>query len=101
MINSNKIYVGDVGLAVICNIGVQTTYAENIELKVRKPDGTEVIWGPGEPHEVDGVPNYVRYITKEGDLDQRGRYKIQPKLKLSGWEGYGETDDIRVDGRYR
>lgn len=101
MINSgNKIYIGDTGLAVICDMGVDTTYAEDAVLNVRKPDGSEVQW-PAEPHAVDGESTYLIYRTQDGDLDLRGRYKVQPKLTLSTWSGYGETAEFRVEGRYR
>jgi hypothetical protein len=100
MLNDNSIYIGDVGLSIVCDMGVDTSQAENAVFKVRKPDGTEVEW-PAQPHEVDGVTTYLQYYTREGDLDQRGRYKVQPHLKLSAWEGSGETDEFRVEGRYR
>ena len=101
MINSgNKIYIGDTGLAIICNMNVDTAIAENAHLQVRKPDGSEVKW-PAEPHAVDGKYTYIKYITREGDLDLRGRYKVQPKLTLSTWTGLGETSEFRVEGRYR
>jgi hypothetical protein len=101
MINSgNKIYIGDTGLAIVCNMRVDTTVAQDAYLQVRKPDGSEVKW-PAEPHGVDGEHTYLKYVTQEGDLDMRGRYKVQPVLTLSTWTGRGETDEFRVEGRYR
>ena len=101
MINSgNSIYIGDIGLAIVCDMGVDTSAATEAYLSVRKPDGTEDKW-TAQPHTVDGVPNYIIYTTREGDLDQRGRYRVQPRLKLSAWEGSGDTDEFRVEGRYR
>ena len=101
MINTeNKIYVGAIGLAVICDIGVDMSLATDIYFQVRKPDGTEVTW-PAAPHAIDGDQSYLKYDTRKGDLDQRGRYKIQPRMTLVNWTGHGETSEFRVEGRYR
>lgn len=101
MINDeNKIYIGDTGLAIICDMNANISGATNIVLNVRKPDGTIVIWN-AEEHSIDGESNYVKYITQEDDLDQRGRYKVQPRATISGWTGRGETAEFRVEGLFR
>ena len=38
----------------------------------------------------------IRYITVAGDLDQPGKYKIQPHITIGGWTGHGETVSLNV-----
>lgn len=92
---SNKIYVGDVGLAILANCGVSTTGAEDIVMEVTKPDGTITTWS-AEVTSVGGIQNYLVHYTEAGDLDQAGTYKMQPKFKLSSWNGLGETGKFKV-----
>lgn len=92
---SNKIYVGDIGLAILANCGVETTEAENIVMEVTKPDGTIATWNT-EITSVGGIPNYLVHYTEAGDLDQAGTYRVQPKFRLSTWNGLGETAKFKV-----
>ena len=97
---SNKIYVGDIGFAVIADCGVDVTGAASVTFEVTKPDGTEVVWD-AETTVVDGVPNYLVHYTREGDLDQPGTYKLQPKFRLFSWEGKGETAKFKVSDGFK
>jgi len=83
----DKHYVGEIGTEVIINCGTNISAASTKNLKVLKPDGkTEVVWAA----EFSGT-NSLKYIIKEGDLDQVGSYSIQPYIILNGWIGHGET----------
>lgn len=100
-----KVYVDAIGVGIECNMYEDMTGAYDVSLLVRKPDGTEVEWTDADPGivEVDGVdsPNFILYTTVDGDLDQSGRYKVQPKFSMSGATNYGNTDYFRVYKRYR
>ena len=96
----NKIYVGDVGLAIIVDLSEDIEGATDCHLLIRKPGGTEVEW-PAEVYAVNGNTQYLRYYTVAGDLNLAGRYKVQPEITLSGWTGKGETDEFRVYRAYR
>jgi len=45
---------------------------------------------------VAGETKYLRHFTVAGDLDQKGRYRIQAYLSISGWTGRGETATFKV-----
>lgn len=91
----NKIYLGDIGLAIVLDVGEDITGATGAKMIVKKPDGTIVEWD-AEVHTVSDETRYVRYYTQAGDLDQKGRYRVQAYLTLSGWTGRGETATFRV-----
>ena len=92
---ANKIYVNDVGTAIVLNLGVDLSGGVSPELHVSKPDGTIVVW-PATLHTVSQVPNYVRYVTRAGDLDQPGKYKVQAHITIGGWTGHSETVQFTV-----
>jgi hypothetical protein len=92
---SEKPYVGDIGTVVIVNCGSSIVGASTKQLKVKKPDGTEVTW-EAEIYE----SNYLRYVIVDGDFDQEGVYYLQGKVVLTGWSGSGETVDFRVYDPY-
>jgi hypothetical protein len=102
MLNSdNKIYVGDIGLAILVDVGADISDATEATLSVRKPDGTEVSWA-AEVRTVSGQTNFLRHVTVPGDLDVPGKYRVQPNLTIAGgWSGLGETDTFRVYDTFR
>ena len=97
---ANKIYVGDVGLAILANCSVETTGAENATLEITKPDGSTATWA-AEVTSVGGVSNYLVHYTEAGDLDQSGTYKVQPRFKLANWQGLGDTGKFKVFDRFK
>ena len=96
----NKIYQGDIGLAIIADVNEDIDNATDVKLFVRKPGGEEVVWD-AVVHEANGRKKYVKYVTQEGDLDKRGRYLVQPYIEIPGWKGRGETDEFRVEAHFR
>lgn len=92
---SNKVYVGDIGLAVIADCGVDVSAASSVTFKVTKPDGTMADW-VAEVTSVGGVQNYLVHYTIAGDLDQPGTYRVQPSFRLFSWAGKGETAKFKV-----
>lgn len=97
---ADKMYVGDIGTALVANIGADIEGATDTKLLVQKPDGTEVEW-LADVFEIDGDKNYLRYLTEAGDFDQAGRYRVQSKLTKDGWDGKGETAKIKVYAKFR
>jgi hypothetical protein len=96
----NKVYIGDVGLAIILNLApdgedLDITGAQNTKMFVKRPDGTTTEWA-AEVHTISGETKYLRYFTQAGDLSQKGRWRVQAGLTLSGWTGRGETGIFRV-----
>lgn len=96
----NKIYQGDTGLAIVCDLETDISEALTVKLLVRKPGGEEVEW-EASVYEANGETRYIKYVTQEGDLDKRGRYMVQPYVELPGWKGRGETSEFRVEAHFR
>ena len=92
---SGKIYVGDVGTAILADCGVAVTGAEDIIFEVTKPDGAAAEWA-AEVTSVTGVPNFLVHYTVAGDLDQPGTYRVQPHFRVGSWTGKGETAKLKV-----
>lgn len=92
---ANKIYVGDIGTAIVLNLGVDLTDATSPELHVQKPDGTIVTW-PGAIFTIDSARNFIRYVTTLGDLSLPGKYKVQGHVSIGGWSGHTETVTFTV-----
>ena len=92
---ANKVYVGDVGTAIVLNLGVDVTDAIGPELRVKKPDGSTDSW-VAATHTIDGKTTFLRYITVDGDLNLSGRYKVQAHLTVGGWTGLSETVQFTV-----
>ncbi len=95
----NKVYVGDVGTAIVVDCGYDISEATDTSLKVRLPDGTSVTWA-AEIHAIDGETRYLRYVTKAGDFQAAGNYRLQASLTLNGWSGLGETASFTVYSAY-
>lgn len=99
-----RIYVGSIGVGITVDVDDDLDGAYDGTLLVKKPDGTEVEW-PASVTTADTPTNgevlCLVYHVVEGDLDQSGRYKVQPRWGLSGGIFYGNTDTFRVYPRYR
>ena len=91
----SKHYVDEVGSIIIVNTGIDLSGASTHQLKVKKPDGTTVTWN-ASVYSVGSNPNYLKYTSVSGDLDQAGEYKVQPYVVLSSWSGCGETSRFNV-----
>jgi len=86
-----KIYTGATGVEIVVDMGEDMTGATGTVLQVRMPDGTEARWQAS----VSGTRS-LRYVTQPGDLDQDGRYLIQPHLAIGGFSGPGEPFTLAV-----
>ena len=87
---ADKVYVGDVGTIIDVDCGEVLTTATGQSLKVRKPNGAEVVWT------ATIATNSLRHTIIAGDVDIAGTYLIQPYLTLSGWTGRGKTVTLPV-----
>jgi hypothetical protein len=93
---ADRIYVGEVGTIIDVDMGVDISLASAYELRVRKPDGTEVIWAPA----ILSGGQTLEYITETGDLDIAGDWIIQPWLEIGTWIGYGDPVNLVVYSIY-
>jgi len=98
-VSTDKIYVGDVGTAIIVDCG-SDLHGASADLAVRKPDGSEAIWVAAVVV-MDGKERFLRYVTHDGDLDQPGTYKVQARVHVPGWTGRGATFAFKVYQHYK
>jgi len=89
--NSNKIYVGDVGTEILVDCVEDISQATKTELRVLKPDKTEVVWLAV----IEGATK-LKYIVQPGDIDQAGLWVVQAYVELPNWKGRGESDYFEV-----
>ena len=96
---ADKVFVGDVGTAIILDCGEDVSGGSNPRIAYQKPSyesGASGEW-VAEVYQ----SNYLKYVTVDGDLDEAGDYRVQAKLTLSGWTGRGETALFKVYGVFQ
>jgi hypothetical protein len=83
-------HVGELGrsIDVVCRDDLST--ATNPSFLVQKPNGDTVTWEASVVQEGDAY--ILRYITKDGDFNEAGPYKIHPYITVGGWTG--PADDV-------
>ncbi len=87
------VYINTIGFEILIDMGESIVGADEIELRVIKPDGTVVTdWANPAVYNT----RYIRYVTIDGDLDQSGVYQIHPSFTLSGWSGSAKVVSFRV-----
>jgi len=92
MITQKKNYVNDVGTEILVDTGSDLSTATELALYVRKPSGKAVTWaGTLGPINPQGVKVYIKYIVETGDWDEPGWWSLQSYVKITAWEGRGET----------
>lgn len=93
----SKPRIGDIGTAIIVDMGVDISAATGLDFEVRKPSypatGGEESWTP-----TVYLTNYLRYIVTTGDFDEEGDYEIVPSLTLGSWSGSADPVYFRVYG---
>ncbi len=85
-----KNYVGDVGLAVSLDTGVDVSAATGAAIRVLLPNGTEATW----PATTDGTK--LVHVTTADELAQAGVYRLQAAFSLGAWTGRGETAELVI-----
>jgi hypothetical protein len=86
-----KIYVGDIGTAIVLDCGEDISSYLTLSIKGRKPDDSTFEW----PGSINGTNN-VAYLTQALDLDQEGVYKLQAYVTTATGSWLGETVNIEV-----
>ncbi len=92
----NKIYVGDFGTEFLLDTGVDITSATTVEIHFEKPNETIGKW-------VGVVKNKtkIQYITKQGDLNQEGQWKLQAYVVFSSGTWRGEVATFKIYGHFK
>ena len=86
--------VGEIGVPLIITTSFDLEGYSRVELQVTKPSGTVDIWSPTVTTVSTGV---LTYETVSGDLDEPGKYRVQPYIEFSdGDKRYGDAYDFIV-----
>lgn len=80
----STVHVGDYGLELLFDMGVDISDGTSEALNYKKPDGTTAL--------LDGdlsifQDRYLLYVLADGDLDLAGVYEFQAELTLDGFIG--------------
>jgi len=89
--SAEKIYVGAVGVDITLDAEIDISAATTHEIRYQKPDGTKGAWTATI---VDDT--MLQYITKAGDLDYEGEWKLQIYVELPALTGRGATVIMHV-----
>lgn len=89
----SEIYKGDIGTKIRLNAGVDLSLASSVQIKYRKPNGTEGYWAGT----VESL-YYASYTTTAvTDLDVAGKWEVQLYISgLGSWTGYGGISSFYV-----
>lgn len=88
---TEKIYVGDVGTAIVLDCGSDITAATARTIEAQRPDGTTVSWVAS----ADGTTR-IRFVTIAGSLNASGKWKLQAKVVTPAGTWLGRTVSMTV-----
>jgi hypothetical protein len=97
---ASKVRLGDIGVIFKVRIRNEDGNIENLttastkQLIFRKPDGTSET--KNASFSTDGSDGYIQYISKEGDLDVKGIWKLQAFIVLGGNEWHTTLSEFEV-----
>jgi len=92
---AEKHYIGEIGTEIIVDMQCDISMASGCLFYVKKPNGSVVTWDA----QIYGTHS-LRHIVQSGELDQAGRYLLQPYIEVSGWKGFGNTCNFEVSRRF-
>lgn len=95
MSTADRVYVGDVGTAIILDCGADVSAATARSIEARKPDGSTVTWAA-----VASGTNSIRHDVLPGALDQPGTWVLQAKVTLPAGTWRGRSVPLRVHAVY-
>lgn len=91
-----KIYKNAIGVDIKVSTGKTMSGATLMQLLVKKPDGTEVVWTT-----TTASGTTIIYKTAAGDLNQSGVYVIQAYVEWGDVsKHYGEATTFKIFEKY-
>ena len=82
-------YVGDVGVRIEFETNIDISEIEEAKIIVLKPDLSKEEW-------ICNKDENIYYVTKEGDFNIAGIYKLQLFVKTPTFAGRGNILEIEV-----
>lgn len=86
-----KVYFGDIGTAVVLDVGQDITAATAQSIEVRKPDSSTVSW-PASVFE----NSKLRFVSLVGTFDAAGEWRLQAKVTLPTGTWRGDAVALKV-----
>ena len=86
-----KIYIGDIGTAIVLDTGQSLAGASAVSIEALKPGGTTASW-PGTVVE----SNKIQFLSLADTFVAAGEYKLQAKVALPSGTWRGETVALTV-----
>ena len=92
-----NIYQNDTGIKLIIEFNnkennVTVNDYDEVKLLVTKPSSKKVEWDC----DIDKDKNEISYTIQDGDLNEAGLYKIQPRVKIGDYNGRATPFSIDV-----
>lgn len=96
---TNDVHINDVGTIFLITIkegasAVDISSATTKQLIYKKKDGT--VFTVDADWFTDGTDGILEYVTLEGEINQLGKWSVQPYLELPNWTGHTAKIDFRV-----
>ncbi|OGH07413.1 MAG: hypothetical protein A2W22_03015 [Candidatus Levybacteria bacterium RBG_16_35_11] len=91
---AGKIYINDIGTALILNTLADISSATVINYKFKRPDGSTFLRTGS--FVTNGADYLLRYITQDGDMDIDGDWQMQSYLEMPTWRGHSQIVDFSV-----
>lgn len=93
------LHLSDIGTQILItikenNVAVDLSTATVKQFDFKKKDGTTMV--KEADFYTDGSDGILEYITIAGDIDQVGKWSVQPYLELPNWQGHTQKIDFRV-----
>lgn len=93
------LHLNDVGTLILITIkegsaAVDISSATVQQFDFKKKDGTT--FTVDTQFFTDGTDGVMEYITLAGDIDQVGKWSVQPYLEMPNWQGHTQKVDFRV-----
>lgn len=85
-------HVGDIGVAIIADLGIDLSDMTSGVFYVQKPTGTLVTWTGTQ----EGSSR-LRYVNALGDFNEEGDYTIQVKLTLPTGTLWSSKDVFTIE----
>lgn len=87
------IFVGDVGVKIVLNVGVDISAAILRKIKFKKTNGSVSQWNAAEE-----TSTSLSYITANGDIDLAGIWEFQSYVETPTWKLHGGKIKLQVEG---
>lgn len=96
---TTDVHIYDIGTRFLITIKegsdiVDISSATTKQFDFKKKDGTT--FTVDVEFETDGTDGVLEYVTEADDIDQVGKWSVQPYLEMPNWQGHTAKVDFRV-----